>query len=337
MATNRRMIGWLTVPFGCAVLACSAASPSAGAGPGDAGVLEDAGEAGEAGEPGRDGGPADARIDFPAVATTPGRYELTFTHAGLSRALIVYIPKGYSHTDARPLMVSLHGGGGSAKKMFAAHPLEARGDESGYVMVAAQGTPTAGGGYDWNPSRAFDTSADDDVGYLERVILGLSVALKIDPKRRYVAGFSGGATMTVRFGTEKPELLAAIGTFAGKVGRSASSTPPFVFPSAPATPLSVQMTYGTLDDNYTGGLKEGILFTSAKEGIAWWAQALSCAPSPQTETNGNLTLDTYSACASGTTVRMVTVAGMDHMWPEKADGLDGTKLLLDFFRDKVRP
>jgi polyhydroxybutyrate depolymerase len=273
---------------------------------------------------------------FPAVALTPGMYEYTFTHARLQRGFIVYIPKGYTHVDQCPLMVVLHGGGGSAKNMFAAHRLESHADTSGYVIVAAQGTPKPGGGNDWNTSAAFDTSADDDVGYLERVILGLSAALQIDAKRRYVAGFSGGATMTVRFATEKSELLAAIGTFAGKVGRSASSSPPFVFPPLPTTPISVQMTYGTLDDNYTGGLKEGILFTSAKEGIAWWTQSLGCDCTATTEVKNKLRFDSYIGCRSGTVVRLVTVDGMTHMWPNKEDGLDGTKLLLDFFQDKAK-
>src|SRR5262245_45580805 len=274
--------------------------------------------------------------DFPAIAPAPGKYEHAFTHARLQRGFIVYIPNGYTHTDPSPLLVVLHGGGGSAKQMFAAHPLEPHADASGYVIAAAQGTPKPGGGNDWNAFAAFDTGVDD-VGYLERLIVELSAALKIDPRRRYVAGFSGGATMTVRFATEKSELLAAIGTFAGKVGRSASSSPPFIFPPAPTTPISVQMTYGTLDDNYTGGLKEGILFTSAKEGIAWWTQSLGCSRPATTEVKNKLTFDSDVGCRSGTVVRLITVEGMTHMWPNKEDGLDGTKLLLGFFQDKVKP
>ena len=273
--------------------------------------------------------------DFPAIAPTPGKYEHTFTHARLQRGFVVYVPKGYIQTDPSPLLVVLHGGGGSAKEMFAAHPLEEHADASGYVIAAAQGTPRPGGGNDWNTSAAFDTGVDD-VGYLERLILGLSAALTIDPQRRYVAGFSGGATMTVRFATEKSELLAAIGTFAGKVGRSASSSPPFIFPPVPTTPISVQMTYGTLDDNYTGGVKEGILFTSAKEGIAWWTQSLRCDCTATTHVKNKVTFDSYVGCRSGTVVRMITVDGMTHMWPNKEDGLDGTKLLLDFFQDKAK-
>lgn len=273
---------------------------------------------------------------FPTVATTPGKQEHAFVHAGLERTFILYVPNGYTHTDARPLLVALHGGGGTAKGLFADHPLEAYADESGYVIVAAQGTPKSSGGYDWNGYAAFDSGVDD-VGYLATLFVELSSALAIDPKRRFAAGFSGGATMTVRFASERSELITAIGTFAGKVGRSASASPPFFFPVVPEAPISVQMTYGTLDDNYTGGLKEGILFTSASEGIAWWTQSLGCNANPTTEVVKTLTFDTYLGCTSGTVVRMITVAGMNHLWPDKEDGLDGTKLLLDFFADKSKP
>jgi polyhydroxybutyrate depolymerase len=287
---------------------------------------------------------------FPVIASKRGRSEYVFSHGGLARLFLVYVPAG--PTKALPLMVALHGGGGRAKQMFDKHPLEAYAEELRYVMVAAQGTPKEGeeNSFDWNAHAVLDSSVDD-VGYLERVILGVSTALGIDPGRRYVAGFSGGASMAVRFAAEKSELLAAIGTFAGKVGLSVDGAP-FAFPPAPTTPLSVQMTYGTLDPNYAGELKTDdalgdIQATSAQAGIHWWTESLSCT-APTTQTRGNLTFDTYTGGEGGAVVRLVTVEGMGHTWPEKETGLskpeksgdgdilNGTKLLLDFFVDKVK-
>ena len=270
---------------------------------------------------------------FAVFPATPGRHELGFLHDGVARSLIVYIPASYDPAVVRPLVVVLHGGGGSARGMFSAHPLEAYAESTGYLFVAAQGTAKPGGGNEWNGSAAFDTGVDD-VGYLERVIVELSSALAIDEHRRWMAGFSGGATMAVRFATERSELLAAIGTFAGKVGRAEGTMPPFVFPPEPTTPLSVQMTYGTEDPNFLGEIQGGSLSTSALEGMQWWASALDCTAVPAVEVQGKLTFDTYTGCASGTVARMVTVQGMGHMWPDRSDGLDGTKLLLDFFEGK---
>lgn len=275
--------------------------------------------------------------DFPVITSTPGRAEYVFSHGGLDRLFLVYVPG--SATKTLPLMVALHGGGGRATQMFDSHPLEASADERGYIMVAAQGAPKDGAenSFDWNGHAVLDSGVDD-VGYLERVILGVSTALAVDPARRYVAGFSGGASMAVRFGAEKSELLAAIGTFAGKVGLSVDGAP-FAFPQAPNTPLSVQMTYGTRDPNFAGELKTDdtlgdIQATSARAGIDWWAESLSCRSSPKTETRDGLTFDTYTGGEGGTLVRMVTVAGMGHTWPENQP--KGTKLLLDFFGDKVK-
>jgi polyhydroxybutyrate depolymerase len=274
--------------------------------------------------------------EFPAFQVTPGQHELGFTHDGVARSFIVHIPASYDPAVPRPLLVVLHGGGGSARGMFDMHPLATYSESTGYVFVAAQGTPRVGqGGNGWNGTAAFDTGVDD-VGYLERLIVKLSDALAIDDHRRWMAGFSGGATMTVRFATERSELLAAIGTFAGKVGRAEGTTPPFLFPPAPTTPLSVQMTYGTEDPNFLGEIQDGSLSTSARQGMQWWAGALGCGAVPAIEVQGRLTFDTYTGCASGTIARMVTVEGMGHMWPDRNDGLDGTRLLLDFLDDKIK-
>jgi polyhydroxybutyrate depolymerase len=268
---------------------------------------------------------------------TPGRHELGFLHDGVARSFILHVPASYDPGVPRPLLVVLHGGGGSARGMFNAHPLEAYAESTGTVFVAAQGTPKpGGGGNEWNGSAAFDTGVDD-VGYLERVILQMSSSLAIDQRRRWLAGFSGGATMAVRFATERSELLAAIGTFAGKVGRAEGTTPPFLFPPEPTTPLSVQMTYGSEDPNLLGEIQGGSLSTSAREGMLWWADALGCGTVPDVEVRGKLTFDTYAGCTSGTVARMITVDGMGHMWPDRRDGLDGTRLLLDFFEDKRKP
>ena len=278
--------------------------------------------------------------EFPELDTAPGRAEYSFLHAGLQRVFLVYVPEG--HTGELPLMVALHGGGGRARQMFEQHPLEAYADELGYVMVAPQGTPISGesNSFEWNAQAILENldSGVDDVGYLESIILGVSANLEIDAQRRYVAGFSGGASMAVRFGAEKSEHVTAIGTFAGKVGLSEAGAP-FVFSPAPTTPLSVQMTYGTLDPNYAGEVKLGIVATSAQAGIDWWTASMSCEPTPLSDVQGALTFDTYGGCGGGTVVRLVTVEGMDHAWPETggAFDLDGTKLLLDFFADKVKP
>src|SRR5262245_59369174 len=116
---------------------------------------------------------------FPVIASTPGRAEYVFSHGGLERLFLVYVPN--RSTNALPLMVALHGGGGRAKQMFDNHPLEAYADELGYIMVAAQGTARAAedNSFDWNAHAVLDTGVDD-VGYLEKVFRGVSAALGID-------------------------------------------------------------------------------------------------------------------------------------------------------------
>lgn len=270
----------------------------------------------------------------PGVTATPGRAEYAFEHDGIERRFLIYIPT--AHAPGRALVVVLHGGGGNARQMFSQHPLENAADQRGVVIIAAQGTPQDGAttSFEWNGQVSLDGGVDD-TGYLERVIIGVTESLAIDPTRRYMAGFSGGASMTVRFGAERSELLAAIATFAGKVGLSVAGGP-FEFPPQPTTPISVQLTYGTLDPNYAGELKGDIQATSARAGIDWWVGVLGCATTPQTEIEVVITRDTFT-CPDGNVVRMNTVEGMGHTWPERPDDeVAGTKLVLDFLTDKVK-
>lgn len=275
---------------------------------------------------------ADRAAPLDDLSATPGRAEYTFEHDGRERRFQIYIPE--DHVDGRPLVVALHGGGGNAAQLFKRHPFENEADARGWVIVAAQGTSdTSDTSFDWNNAAAIDDGVDD-VGYLEEVITTVTSSLGIDKSRRYLAGFSGGASMSIRFASEKSELVTAIGTFAGKVGLSYMGQP-FQFPATPTTPLSVALTYGTDDPNLEGELKGDYQATSGREGIEWWASVLGCATTPTTTVDGVVTSAAY-ACPTGV-VRMNTVQGMPHMWPElPEDPIAGTKFLFDFFADKSK-
>jgi polyhydroxybutyrate depolymerase len=276
---------------------------------------------------------ADPADPFSDLSATPGRAEYKFDHDGLVRRFQIYIPP--DHVDGRALVLVMHGGGGNASQMFKRHPLEREANERGIVIVAAQGTSaTSETSFEWNNQAALDDGVDD-VGYLEEVIVGVTTALGIDEDRRYFAGFSGGASMSIRFAAEKSEYVAAIATFAGKVGLSYMGGP-FEFPVAPTTPLSVQLTYGTEDPNFEGEMKGDYQSSSGRANIEWWASVLGCAATPRTDVEGITTSDTF-ACPSGV-VRMNTVQGMPHMWPElPEDPIAGTELLLDFLADQTKP
>ncbi len=274
--------------------------------------------------------------DFPVISNAPGRVEYTFEHDGLSRVFLVYVPD--SLAPSAPLMMALHGGGGKAKQTFDQHPVEELAEKFGVVAVAAQGTPKDGeeNSFDWNGQVSLDSGVDD-VGYLARILEEVTAQLGLDPKRRYLAGFSGGASMTIRMGAERSDLLTAIATFAGKVGLSEAGGP-IVYPPVPTTPLSVQLLYGTDDPNLEGELKGDVQATSARAGIEWWASQLGCGAAPANISVGTLSFDTYPDCDQGVAVRLVVAEGIPHAWPEEdTHGLAGTKLLFEFFDGKTKP
>lgn len=159
----------------------------------------------------------------------------TWTDAvnGQQRAACVFKPPGTSMTSPRPLLVFLHGSGGSAVAIYDNTSLRAKaatldlGGGAGFILAADQGRnlpPVANG----NPAssrheiydRNFATSPD--VRNLDRLIDTLVSEGGVDPKRIYLTGWSNGAFFSqlyalIRHQSPTPggNRIAAVAVFDG--------------------------------------------------------------------------------------------------------------------------
>lgn len=133
----------------------------------------------------------------------------------------LYVPTNYDGSRAYPLVVALHGLGGTEDSFFenydqAFPPLAER---HGYIVAAPLGY-RVDGSYGWglgqppaDPiTRRVQERSEADV--LE-VLKLVRQQYKIDESRIYLAGHSMGAIGTWRIAPKYPEIWAAIGTFAG--------------------------------------------------------------------------------------------------------------------------
>jgi poly(3-hydroxybutyrate) depolymerase len=133
----------------------------------------------------------------------------------------MYVPSGYSSGRAYPLIIALHGLGGTEDSFFAGYEgnFQRLAEARGYILAAPLGY-RVDGGYGWgvgNPpadpiARRNSERSEEDV---MQVLALVCKQYNVDPKRVYLMGHSMGAIGTWKIAPKFPELWAAIGAFAG--------------------------------------------------------------------------------------------------------------------------
>ena len=147
----------------------------------------------------------------PALTTENDLNTYSLTHDGIKRTLVLYVPKTYDGTKPVPLVVALHGSGGTGKG-FQYTGFNQKAEEYNFIVVY----PDA---YDhqWNIGNQYDTQSPklDDVGFISLLITTISNQYKIDQSRVYATGHSRGGFMSYHLACEIPDKIAAIAPVAG--------------------------------------------------------------------------------------------------------------------------
>lgn len=130
------------------------------------------------------------------------------------------LPQNYYDTIKIPLVIFLHGTGGSASQCKNDYKFSEKAITQGFIVMYPEGVRSDGilGIRTWNAGICCDYAADhhiDDVHFVNTLIeLGIS-RYKVDPKRVYITGMSNGAMMTYRLACELSEKIAAIASVSG--------------------------------------------------------------------------------------------------------------------------
>jgi polyhydroxybutyrate depolymerase len=184
---------------------------------------------------------------------TPTR-PVALRHDGRWREYRLHVPP-LPDARPRPLVIALHGGGGTPASVDRLTGFYALADREGFVLAVPRGV----GGH-WNdgrPDAPFRARIGDvdDVGFIDALIDHVASGGPIDPGRVYVTGMSNGASMAGRQAVERAPRLAAIGQVAG------TASPDVVAGAQPACPVPVLQIHGTADPlvSYEGGTVRGPL------------------------------------------------------------------------------
>jgi polyhydroxybutyrate depolymerase len=157
--------------------------------------------------------------------------------AGLKRTYLIHIPSGYTIMKSMPLLIVLHGGGGTGRNMvkLTLGEFDRISDESGFVVVYPDGIDKH-----WNDGRSSETTRSrinqgniDDVGFIAALIDHLIKEMNTDPKRVYVTGMSNGAIMSYRLACELAGKITAIAPVAGNIPQD------LLLACSPLKPVSV--------------------------------------------------------------------------------------------------
>lgn len=247
----------------------------------------------------------------------------------MNRTYLMYKPKNGTAAEPVPLVVVLHGS--SANGLIMSHCSGFNALAERYRFIALY--PDSYGPL-WNDGRVDPNSPSfrngvDDVLFISRLIDATVATGLVDPKRVYLAGFSNGGMMALRFGIAEPGKIAAIACISGLLPKHLSIL-------RPARPVPLLMMHGT-DDSivpWVGGVlkcgnKQKGEVLSVLDTVSWWARNNGCASQvnirilPDTDTSDGTVgfIISYGCATPDTDVTLVTIQGGGHTWPGAVSSL----------------
>lgn len=247
----------------------------------------------------------------------------TLTHDGLERTYLVYAPDSLVPGGPVPVVLALHGGGGTGEGMCTmAGGLMAVADDHAFVLVCPDGI-----GNHWNDGRGVESyrahaEQIDDVGFLAALVDRLGEQYAIDRHAIFVIGISNGGLMSYRMACECADLVRGIAAVTASL--------PEALACNPSQPVSVLILNGTDDPlmPYEGG--EISIFRrtlgrvrSTEDTYQFWAEANGCEEPAISDSSLDLDpedgtevhMSSLDTCADGTRVELYTISGGGHTWP----------------------
>jgi polyhydroxybutyrate depolymerase len=273
----------------------------------------------------------------------------TLVHEGRSRSYVVRAPRAASSTP-RPVVVMLHGGGGSASNGERMSGFTSLVEREGIIVVYPEGTSRRAPLYTWNAGHCCAyamQSRVNDVGFLDAVLDAVASEFRVDPRRVYVTGMSNGGMMAHRYARERSARVAAIAPVVASLfgDETPAAGPVAVLAINGATDELIPVDGGGTGRGLAGGFDGKATLPVSSQG-RYWATANGCTATPTSERVGTVTHTRY-ACPAGRTVELQLVHDNGHAWPggqrgsTRADGpsrtVDATERIWAFFSAHPKP
>ena len=261
-----------------------------------------------------------ARQQVPGDSPTDTVHSLTVD--GLERTYILHVPPNYDKETPVPLVLALHGGGGSAEKMANLTGFNDVSDKEGFIVVYPEGIENH-----WNDGRVLQNYRAhkdniDDVTFMSVLIDHIKQEYTIDESRIYATGISNGAMMSCRLACELSDKIAAIAMVAGAMPED------LCVHCNPLNPVSVLVINGTEDPLvlWEGGeIKFGRQTLgrtlSVRDTVQFWVTHNNCEQPvitwlpDSTDDGTTVRREVYGNGLEGTEVTLYAIEGGGHTWP----------------------
>lgn len=243
----------------------------------------------------------------------------SLTSGGRTRTYLARVPAKSDSQATLPLVIALHGGGGTGAAMRDLTGLNAIADANGFVVAYPDGYSNS-----WADGRGMtdaEVAGVDDVAFLSALIDDVAARTAIDPRRVYVTGISNGGMMSLRLACQLSNRITAAAPVAANMPTNLPAN------CAPARAVPVMFVHGDLDPLMprAGGVipsGAGGSVLSTAESVAFWNGRNGCSTPPASTTTIDPVVDgtsiafaRYAPCTSGAENRFYDVVGGGHTWP----------------------
>lgn len=277
-----------------------------------------------------------------APAVMPGSNETEIRVGSKKRLYTLYVPHKASAVP-RPLVVVLHGGGGTSKNAAEMSGFSELAEQENFLVAYPQGDGRVA---TWNAGKCCgyaERMQVDDVEFIRAMLADIKKQQSVDEKRIYATGMSNGGMMAYRLACEMADVFTAIAPVAGAMN---------TFTCAPSKPVSVLIFHAVDDQHilYQGGQSEkGLrkLFgqspkpdASVEEAMRFWLGNNYCRKIPKADRYTDYAVTNFY-CMNNVDVRLYTIKSGGHSWPGGKKGylgaddplpnLNASKIIWDFF------
>jgi polyhydroxybutyrate depolymerase len=272
---------------------------------------------------------------------------------GHERTYEVHAPASYKGEQAVPLVLALHGRGGTGHGMAGQTHFDSVSDAHAFLVAYPDGL--GGGWADGRGATPSDKEGVDDVKFLSELIRKLARDYKIDASRVFVTGMSNGGFMTQRIACDLSSQVAAVGSVGATLGETTASH------CHPERPISVMLIQGAQDPlvPIQGGPmgpdgSHGMIL-SLQETAKKWIGLDACDSKPDIATlqdkaadGTSIRREAFTGCKGGAEVVVYTVEGGGHTWPggkaslpesilgKTSGNMDASEVLWEFFSKHSR-
>lgn len=240
-------------------------------------------------------------------------------HGDALREYYLYVPP---HLDgAAPLVVALHGRGGTGPGMAVLTGFDALADSHGFIVAYPSGLQQQ-----WNYVEGIEgyELQVSDIDFLRALVAEISARQEVDEKRVYVAGFSNGGFMAQRLACAANDVFAAFAS----VGAAGFGGQPSVCQAPGPMPLlfihgsddAVVPFQGMSQQTPSGPVT---VLASVDQTMGFWSDKIGCendvdgGPLPRTgqSPDTEVTVLSFTGCPDGAELTIAVVLGGGHNWP----------------------